>query len=80
MQDLVLLKCQTLPECLANLVDEMVLAAEQLVLLEIQKELALWHHSFLPQYSVELVAVEVDPGPSDFAAGLFESLPHWVWS
>lgn len=78
MQDLVLLKCQTLPECLAKLVDEMVLAAEQLVLLEIEKELELWHHSFLPQYSVELVAVAVavDPAPSDFAAGLFESLPH----
>lgn len=73
MQDLALLKCQTFPECLAKLVDEMIPAAEQLVLLEIHKELALWHHSFLPGYSVELVAVEVDPAPSDFAAGLFES-------
>lgn len=80
MQDLALLKSQTFPECLAKLIDEMVLAAEQLVLLEIQKELALWDHSFLPQYFAELVAVEVDPAPSDFAAGLIESLPHWVWN
>lgn len=42
MQGLALLKCQKFLECLTKLVDEVCLGAEQLVVLEVQKELPHW--------------------------------------
>lgn len=42
MQDPALLKCQAFLECLAKLVDVVRLEGGQLVVLEIQKEVAPW--------------------------------------
>ena len=72
-----LLKCLAFLEWLAKMADEPNLEDEQLVVLEIQKEVAPWSRDCLLLMSAEVVAVVADADPEPSESVSFGSFLCW---